>query len=353
MGLTRTSSRMFRDFSSIFGVVVESTDQSDVEAAIAAAGNGGRVIFLPGNYQTQGLVADQHNQTWIMPPGVNFQRSDSDEQDWLVIDSEGLTIEGGKVDINGVAEEAFGVSALTGGDFTWRGGELFGGKFHGIKAWDGKVVLEETHIHHMAAAPLLWQCTSVISPGVYREAPTVRKCRIDRTEDYFALGAILINSGTPEGGGTWERAVDVDIDDNTVLMPIGDLPTSVAIEIYFIDQGNNSNNRVRGSRIGVTNAQCSAITNTGNTLRDVRDYAFEIQDGEFCTVTGNSATGTGEGECGAKLHQTATGTMRSNVVVGNSFAGGWPEAVVELIDSPGVADENYPNVIGNNAAFAD
>ncbi|MBY2921037.1 right-handed parallel beta-helix repeat-containing protein [Rhizobium leguminosarum] len=316
---------------------------TDINTALASAGNNGHVFFPNGNYEVAGLTASYANQTWEFARGAFLKKADGNTAAMITLSSSGLRILGGDFDCNRSGAPAAAVFVDgTDKDFTMIGATVHGGSSWGVAIDNGLVHLEGNNFYNMAYAALIWRATTKDGAD-YRIGPTIRNNRIDRRSGYSASAGIIMRAV-----GSSIRYQAAIAEGNRIFMPAtgDDTYDNVGIEMTESDYCKMIDNHVEGSRIAYSFGGSSRGTVEGNTAVAVGDYMIEIASGcSNMSVAGNSGTGLSIGNPGTGGCVITSGG-NGNVVVGNRIGQGFPAAVFQ---DPSSASASPANVIANNA----
>ncbi|MBY5692061.1 hypothetical protein HFO41_25085 [Rhizobium leguminosarum] len=329
-------------------VVVAGTSMTDINTALASAGNNGHVFFPNGNYEVAGLTASYANQTWEFARGAFLKKADGNTAAMITLSASGLTILGGDFDCNRSGAPAVAVFVDgTNMDFTMIGATVHGGASWGVAIDNGLVRLECNYFYNFAYAVLIWRATNK-NGTLYRVGPTVVGNRIDRVNGYVSSAGIIMRAV-----GTAGYYQGTQVQRNRVWMPAtgDDTYDNVAIELTEAIKAQIAGNMVEGSRIAYSLGGSIGCAVTGNMANAVGDYAVELASAcERCVVTGNFATGlflgtAGTGGCVITKNPSTNVGGFGNVVVGNSIGQGFPTPVFQDAAS---SSAPFPNVVASN-----
>lgn len=320
--------------------VVSGFTMTEINAAIASAGNGGHLFFPNGDYVVAGLTASYAKQTWEFGRAAKLKRADGNTAAMIALAQSGLVIHGGEFDVN--RSGAPGTAVFVDGtntDFT-----MIGATVHGCPAWgvaidNGRVILENNHFYNMAYAALIWRATSKDGAD-FRIGPLVKRNRIDRRVGYASSAGIIMRS---VGVNMFYQSAIAE--GNEVYMPADgdDTYDNVGIEMTESAYSKMIGNHVEGSRIAYSFGGSNRGTVANNSAVAVGDYAIEIASScTNMTVMGNTATGLSIGNPGTGGCVITTGGS-GNVVVGNRIGQGFPTPVYQDPTSAAAG-----NTIANN-----
>lgn len=329
--------------------VVEGFDMAAINAAKIAAGDGGKLFFPAGAYAIDGLTADYDDQEWRFEKGAILTRGAASLAHGINVTGNGLTMKGDFVlDMNRALNSAidwYGIHAQPAyltieGDW-----ELKNCPAVGINVHEEKLRIRGGKISNTGYMALYWVTTT----NTNREAPTIEGLTVDRRIGWVLSGGILINGGP---GGT--QCFGADVRNCKVYLPplltVADRDAayaSVAIEISRCQQARADSNFVNGGRIGVSYAECDASTMTANVGVLLGDYMCEFGGCNFCTMIGNTGTGTGPTVAHYGISISSSPEPYRPGVGGNTIVGN----CTKLLFGTSINDVqtvSYPNVKANN-----
>lgn len=320
MSLTKIPDSMLQDTGSIETIsYVSGFTMTAINAAITAAGAGGVVYFPKGTYNIDNLTANLNDQEWRFERGTILFRTASSASHGINVTGNGLTLKGDFIlDMNRANNSStswYGINANPAyltieGDW-----EIKNCPYLGINVHEEKLRIKGGKISNTYYMGVYWVTTT----NTNREAPTIEGLTVDRRTGWVVGGGIIINGGA---GGT--QCFGAVVRNCTIyLPPLLTVPArdaaydSVAIEINVCQQAQVDDNSINGGRIGLSFATCDSSTMTSNVGVLIGDYMCEMVSCNFCTMIGNTATGTSASVAhyGMSISGSSAG---GNTIIGNA-----------------------------------
>lgn len=303
---------------------------SDINAAIAAAGVGGEVIFPANNYVIDDLRNPHAGQLWTCQHGAKFQRASNSTKPQIKLDADDLTLIGGDWDGNR-ANNSHQHTFVDGNGQKFTASDFVA---HGLTSWgvaidDGLLTLDRYTFYDTALAPVIWRATTLGPDGLIRNAPQITRGRIDRRVGYVSSGGILLQ------GANGKQHMGACIAQNRIIMPFGEQYDNVAIEALSGQLFAIEANSFTYGRIQISLGNCSTATVAANSGNVAYDYGIELVDTQSVTVLGNAHTGAFVRTDPASYGGIRiSGSSSKNPITGNVTSAGFPIGISDVSPNP-------------------
>ena len=265
----------------------EADDTAAIQRALDRGG--GKQVFVPaGTYKVRPLW-ERTSTTLRLDPGAKLLLAPGSNANLITVTANGASVVGrGILDGNRVGQT--------------QGAAISVGGANGVTVRDARVVnTARSGIYAANAANLTVSGVSVSGAGyggIFVEATTgqlsnvvIENSRVDRSSESTSI---------VEGGIVVHRTGDavsvsaVRISGNTVTMPKGPWGETVAIETFggvkgAVIKGNTTN----GAFIGISVADTTSASVTGNRVSSATAYGIELADSRQTTVSGNTVSCAG------------------------------------------------------------
>lgn len=296
--------------------VVGSLDQASIDAAIAAAGPGGKVLFPGGVYPNlDGLAHTQPHQTWEFDYGAVLLRSTTSLTSLVSLQAPGLKVRGGMFDGN-IAGNPNVANLFDCGsnDLDIQDATLQNVMNRGILMSSALLTAKRNRFSNVRWEEINWSHTLLTAV----QAPTIEDNFVDKSmRPAGESGSIYVRAVNPNN---YQLALSPRINRNKIIQPWANDSAIVGILPGGCQRGFACENIIIGGGNGMSLDNNGYMEFCANVFQSCGVYSMEV-GGNDNLLAHNKGSGLGPSRFGIFVNPVVTGSA----LIGNHFPVGFTD----------------------------